>query len=166
MKTSFEIIYPASIEKVITVLGDPDFLTARIEQQFPEESTEINYSGTVLPTEQGFVAVTDLTASGTALKLPPVAQKFIPAAGLQLQVRDEWDTSNYTGIIEVDTGGLPVSVKGFSRLIPLESETKRIVELEVKVSIPLFGKKIEQQVVDNLESVASFETQAFTKFIN
>ncbi|MDO5061298.1 MAG: DUF2505 domain-containing protein [Actinomycetaceae bacterium] len=166
MKTTFEITYPASLEKVVEVLGDAAFLTARIEQQFTNDPEGIKYAGKVLPSEQGFVAVTDLEATVEALRLPPIAGKFIPPTGVKLQVRDEWDTSNNTGIIEVDAGGLPVSVKGFSKLVPEGGATKRIIDLEVKVSIPLFGKKIEQLVVDNLESVIRLETQAFESFIS
>lgn len=166
MRTTFEIAYPAPLEKVIEVLGDATFLTARIEQQFANDPEGIKYAGKVLPSEQGFVAVTDLEATVGALRLPPIVGKFIPPSGVKLQVRDEWDTTNSNGIIEVDAGGLPVSVRGFSKLLPEGTATKRIIDLEVEVSIPLFGKKIEQLVVDNLESVVRLETQAFESFIS
>ncbi|EEH64724.1 hypothetical protein HMPREF0044_0461 [Gleimia coleocanis DSM 15436] len=160
MKTSFEIAYPASLEKVWEVLSTPEFLTTRVTDQ-----AQLDCAASVNETDRGFVASTNVQADPAELKLPPIAKKFIPEAGIKVQVREDWDRTAGTSTLEVDAGGLPVSVSGFSRLVSEGAQTKRITEVEVKVSIPLFGKKIEQVAVENIESLITAETQTFKKFI-
>lgn len=163
MQTTTEINYPAPLQKTWEILSNPDFLTARITDYAP-----LPAEANVHPTDRGHVALTTITILPEKLKLPAIAAKFIPEGGTKITIREDWDKTTLSSTLEVETGPLPVTISGYSRLEEQthagENTTLRTTEIEVKISIPIFGKKIEQTAVANIAKLVTAETKTFAKF--
>ena len=80
--------------------------------------------------------------SGYKLMMAAFARTFAGASTRAIQ-REQWaDTTG--GTLQIDTPGKPSTLKGTITLRPEGSGTVEIVELEIKVRVPLIGGKIEK----------------------
>lgn len=182
MRTQVTLTYPVSQEKVLEIFGKEEFYRQRVADAIPAGSIPAGTGTTpqcqveVSTTPTQIQATTLITVDPAGLQLPPVALKFLPATGLTLKLVEAWEVVSGVGTLQVEVGDMPVRAHAESRLLPLPakeanaesyttSATQRVSEVEVNVSIPFFGKKIESTIVEQLASVISAEENTFRKFI-
>lgn len=178
MRTQLTLDYPASRDRVLEVFANPDFYRQRVSDAFPEGAGTLSQCAVEVaasPTQIRAVTVVTLNLEG--LSLPPAAAKFLPAKGVSLRLEETWELAVGNGRLEVSVADLPVQAQAESQLVEVDSSivnssvdtglsfTRRVSDVEIKVSIPFFGKKIEETLVTNLESVIRAENTTFQKFI-
>lgn len=64
-----------------------------------------------------------------------------------------------TGRVEVDVAKVPVSGRGTMRLVAEGGRTRQAVELEIKASIPLVGRKVEEAAAPAVVAALEVEEQ-------
>lgn len=135
MKFRHELAYDAPPAAVFEMLADPEFRQAACAAQ------DVISAEVILEREgNGFTLTVDQEQRTD--DLPSFARTFAGASTRAIQ-REQWaDTTG--GTLQIDTPGKPSTLKGTITLRPEGSGTVEIVELEIKVKVPLIGGKIEK----------------------
>lgn len=141
MRFRHELRYDAPPAAVFEMLADPEFREAACAAQnviSAEVSLEREGNGFTLSVDQE--QRTD--------DLPSFARTFAGASTRAIQ-RETWsDTTG--GTLQIDTPGKPSTLKGTITLRPEGSGTVEIVELEIKVRVPLIGGKLEKLLANKV----------------
>lgn len=147
-----EIVYDASPDDVFEMLCDQDFReevcrgigSVRFD-------VSISRSGDTARIRNDRVMKADL---------PDVARKVVGDTIEMVQTEDwgprEPDGAR-TGEFRVEIPGKPGSIKGSVSLSPIRTGSREVVTGEVKVSIPLVGRKLEAEVVRGLRAALEVE---------
>jgi len=143
MKFRTELSYDASPDDVFAMLADPAF-----REQVAEAQQVVSADVRLTPTDEGFTLVTDQVQD--TKDLPAIAKKFAGDT-TQAVITEEW-TSRTAGRIAITAPGKPTSAEGTIRLAPDGDGTVEVVELDVKVKVPLVGGKLEKLMADNIEA--------------
>jgi uncharacterized protein YndB with AHSA1/START domain len=143
MEFRTELSYDASPDEVFAMLSDPAF-----REQVAEAQDVVSVSVTLTPQEEGFSLVNDQVQN--TKDLPAIAKK-IAGDTTRAVIEEEWG-SRTAGSISITTPGKPTSATGTIRLAPDGDGTVEIVELDVKVKVPLVGGKLEKLMTDNIEA--------------
>jgi Protein of unknown function (DUF2505) len=141
MKFRHELRYDASPAAVFEMLADPAFREAACAAQdviSAEVHVEREGNGFSLTIDQ--LQRTD--------DLPSFARTFAGDSTRAIQ-REEWEDST-GGTLRIDAPGKPSEVKGTITLRPEGSQTREIVELELKVKVPLIGGKLEKLLAERI----------------
>lgn len=141
MKFRHELTYEASPAEVFEMLADPAFREAACAAQdviSAEVHLERDGNGFSLTIDQE--QRTD--------DLPGFARAFAGDSTRAIQ-REEWEDTT-GGTLHIDAPGKPSDVRGTITLRPEGSSTREIVELEVKVRVPLIGGKLEKLLADRI----------------
>lgn len=135
MKFRHELAYDAPPAAVFEMLADPEFRQAACAAR------DVISAEVILEREgNGFTLTVDQEQRTD--DLPSFARTFAGASTRAIQ-REQWaDTTG--GTLQIDTPGKPSTLKGTITLCPEGSGTVEIVELEIKVKLPLIGGKIEK----------------------
>jgi len=143
MKFRHELSYDASPDQVFEMLADPAFREAACAAQdviSAEVMVERSGGGFTLTVDQ--LQKTD--------DLPAFARTFAGDSTRAIQ-REEWaDTTG--GTVAIDAPGKPSSIAGTITLRPEGSATVEIVELDVRIKVPLVGAKLEKLLADKVRA--------------
>ncbi|WP_372726962.1 DUF2505 domain-containing protein [Nocardioides sp.] len=143
MKFRHELSYDASPDQVFAMLSDADY-RERVcaAQDVISAEVELTRKG------GGFSLVIDQQQRTD--DLPSFARTFAGDATRAIQ-REEWaDTTG--GTLKIEAPGKPSDISGTITLRPEGSRTVEIVELEVKVKVPLIGGKLEKLLAEKIRS--------------
>ena len=140
--------YNATPEEIFATITDATF-----REQACEKTKALSYDVTV--TESGGDTVVRVQREMTSEGVPDIARRFVGQSLTVIQT-ETWHPVKADGSREADiTGdipGTPVSIKGTGRLAPEGGTTVQATNLDVKVSVPLIGRKIEPFVVDAIRA--------------
>ena len=141
MKFRHELRYDASPAEVFEMLADPAFREASCAaQDVISAEVHLERSG------NGFSLTIDQQQKTD--DLPSFARTFAGDSTRAIQ-REEWEDTT-GGTLHIDTPGKPSQAKGTITLRPEGSGTVEIVELELKVKVPLIGGKLEKLMAEKV----------------
>jgi len=156
MRFRHELAYDASPTEVFEMLADPAFREASAAAM-GVVSAEV----TLDRTDTGFTLVIDQVQLTD--DLPSFARTFAGSTTRAIQ-REEWaDTTGAT--LQIETPGKPAEMKGTIALIPDGPGTREVVELEVRVKMPLIGGKLEKLMAAKVEAGLVAEHGAGTAWL-
>jgi Protein of unknown function (DUF2505) len=141
MRFRHELPYDAGPDEVFEMLADPAFrekVSAALDVVSADVSVERSGDGFTMTNDQ--VQRTE--------GLPSFAKKFAGDTTRAIQVEEWPDRSG--GSLRIDAPGKPSSIHGTIALEPAGSGTTEVVELEIKVKVPLVGGKLEGLLEDQL----------------
>jgi uncharacterized protein YndB with AHSA1/START domain len=141
MKFRHELRYHASPADVFEMLADPAFREAACAAQ-DVISAEVQ----VVREGNGFRLTIDQEQKTD--DLPGFARTFAGDSTRAIQ-REEWADST-GGTLRIDAPGKPSEVKGTITLRPEGSGTVEIVELELRIKVPLIGGKLEKLLAERV----------------
>ena len=153
--------YPVPPERLLAVLTDPDYLTARQER----------FAGVGDPTVESTgddIAVT-LVRQLPMDKIPGAIKGFVGNG--QITQVDTWSTTPEADGVRVGewTGTVataPADIGGTYRISPDGDGSRYDVDIRVKVKVPLIGGKIEQQVRSYLDHIIAKEQTFLADWIS
>jgi uncharacterized protein YndB with AHSA1/START domain len=143
MEFRTELSYDASPDEVFAMLSDPAF-----REQVAEAQEVVSVDVRLTPTDDGFTLIIDQVQN--TKDLPAIAKK-IAGDATQAVITEEW-SSHTSGSISITAPGKPTAASGTITLAPDGDGTVEIVELDVKVKVPLVGGKLERLMADTIES--------------
>ena len=141
MKFRHELSYDAPPAKVFEMLADPDFREqACAAMEVISADVQLDRDG------EGFNLVIDQQQN--TKDLPGFARTFAGESTQAIQ-REVW-LGPTTGNLSIDSPGKPASASGTIRLEEDGSGTREVVELEIKVKVPLIGGKLEKLMAEKV----------------
>ena len=130
MKFRHELTYDASPAEVFAMLADPAFREAVADaMDVISADVDLQRDG------EGFTLTVDQLQKTD--DLPGFARTFAGDSTQAIQ-RETW-TSASDGELSIEAPGKPTSMSGTIRLEPSGAGTTEVVELEIKVKVPLIG---------------------------
>ena len=154
MRKTITITYPASPVRTAQMLADPAYQEARVSRAGLD-----NTSVDVAQRGQGYVA-----GSIQPSQLPSVASRFVRSA-VSFSVAESWgepkDDGSRSGGYDVTIKNAPVKVSATSTMAPAadsaEEATTVTVDVDLKVTVPLVGKTIEEKAMGMVGRVVADE---------
>ena len=143
MKFRKELAYEADPDDVFEMLSDPAF-----REKVARAQDVVSVDVKLTTSSNGFSLVNDQVQKTD--DLPAIAKK-ITGDTTRAVVTEEWSTPT-EGAISITAPGKPSKAVGTITLEPGPTGTTEIVELEVKVKVPLIGGKLEQLMADTIDS--------------
>jgi len=141
MKFRHEVRYDAPPAQVFEMLADPAFREAACAAQ-----DVISAQVRLERTGDGFSLTIDQEQRTD--DLPAFARAFAGESTRAIQ-REEWADAT-GGTLRIDAPGKPSEVKGTITLEPDGSGTREIIELDLKIKVPLIGGKLEKLLADKV----------------
>lgn len=129
-----ELSYDAAPDAVFEMLADPAF-REKVSAALDVVSADV----TIDRTGAGFSLVNDQVQRTEGL--PSFARKFAGETTRAIQL-EEWP-DEHGGTLRIDAPGKPSSIEGTIALVAAGTGTTEVVELEIKVKVPLLGGKLE-----------------------
>ncbi len=143
MKFRHELSYDAGPDRVFEMLADPAFREAVCAaQDVLSAEVDLERSGA------GFSLTVDQQQRTD--DLPSFARTFAGDSTRAVQ-REVWEDST-GGTLRIETPGKPSEISGTITLRPEGSGTVEIVELELRVRVPLIGGKLEKLMGDKVRN--------------
>lgn len=134
MEFRHEVRYEATVAEVFAMLSDPSFR----EQS---ASAMGALSAEVAIKKRGAGVSIRIERVEPTEGVPGFAKKFAGETTEAVQL-EEWD-DEHGGTIAINTPGKPTSIRGTLSLRDDDGVTVETMEAEVKVKVPLLGKKLE-----------------------
>ena len=141
MMLRHELSYDAPPDEVFAMLSDPAF---REKVCAAQEVVSADVALTV--TGEGFDLVSDQVQNTAGL--PSIAKK-ITGDTTQALIKESWAGPS-SGTLEITAPGKPTSAAGTITLTAAGSGTTEVVDLDVKVKVPLIGGKLEKLMAENI----------------
>ena len=141
MKFRHELTYDAPPAEVFAMLADPAFREAACAAQ------EVISAEVTLESEGNGFTLTIAQEQRTD-DLPSFARTFAGDSTRAIQ-REHWEDST-GGTLQIEAPGKPSQVKGTITLRPEGSQTREIVELDLRVKVPLIGGKLEKLLAEKI----------------
>jgi uncharacterized protein YndB with AHSA1/START domain len=141
MKFRHELTYDAGPAEVFEMLADPAFRKASVAAQ------DVVTAEVHLEREGNGFRLTIDQEQRTA-DLPSFARAITGDTTHAVQ-REHWEDST-GGTLRVDAPGKPSEVRGTITLRPEGSQTREIVELELRVKVPVLGGRLEKLLAERL----------------
>jgi hypothetical protein len=138
-----ELHYDASPDAVVAMLKDAAF-----REQVLERSHVLRGSASV---DGNDVTIEQVQSAGS---LPSFARKLVGDEIVIIQ-KEQWHGT--TGDIHVSIPGKPGEMEGTAVLTSVGAGTVEVVEMTIRVAIPLVAGKIERLVADMLEKALAKE---------
>jgi hypothetical protein len=130
------------------MLADPAFRQAACEaQDVISADVQLDRDG------DGFSLVVDQLQKTD--DLPGFARTFAGDSTQAIQ-RETWSSAS-TGDLSIEAPGKPTSITGTIRLEPDGAGTTEIVELDIKVKVPLIGGKLEKLMAEKVRAGMDLE---------
>ncbi len=158
MKFRHELTYDAPPDEVFAMLADPAF---RRQACAAMEVISADVQLDPDPDGEGFTLVIDQLQN--TKDLPGFARTFAGDSTQAIQ-REVWP-SRRSGSLSIDSPGKPASATGTIRLEPAGAGTTEIVELEIKVKVPLIGGKLEKLMADRVAAGMDLEHTVGTTWL-
>jgi Protein of unknown function (DUF2505) len=150
MKFRHELRYDAPPAEVFAMLAEPAFREAACAaQDVISADVRLDRDG------EGFTLVIDQLQRTD--DLPGFARTFAGASTQAIQ-RETW-TGPSGGALEIEAPGKPTRLIGTIRLEPDGAGTTEIVELDIKVKVPLIGGRLEKLMADKVRTGMDLEHQ-------
>jgi hypothetical protein len=147
--------FATSADTVHAAIVDPAFLADRLEALGGTNASVVDRT-------ESNGTVTFRVRQGLAAEHLPSAVRTLLKGDLVVDRTETWRTDR-TGDVHATIPGVPGDIKGAMRLSDRDGGSEWVTSLEVKVSIPLIGGKIEksigEQVVKLLANEAAFTEQ-------
>lgn len=148
MELKLSASYDATPEEVFAIVTDATF-----REQACEKTKALSYD--VKVTESGGDTVVRVQREMPSDDVPDIARKFVGQTLTVVQT-ETWHPAGADGTRHADVKGevtgTPVTLKGTAKIESVGKQTVQAIELDVKVSVPLIGKKIEPFVVEAIRS--------------
>lgn len=148
-ETAFRYSFPS--EKVFTAITAPEAITERLRAVGgPGAELKEHHVG-----ENGQVtAVMSLTVPSEKL---PKAIQSLTSGPLRIERTEIWRTDG-VGTVGVEVPGAPARINGTMTLRAVDETSAEVrVEVDVKVSVPLFGRTVETAITDYLSGLLARE---------
>ena len=164
MRKTITITYPATPARTAQMLADPVYQKERVSRAGLD-----NASVDVAQRGQGFVAT--IAGSIQPSQLPSVASRFVRSA-VSFTVAESWgepkDDGSRTGGYDVTVKNAPVKVGATSTMAPAVDNaeaTTVTVDVDLKVTVPLVGKTIEEKAMSMVGRVVGDEERRATAWL-
>jgi hypothetical protein len=148
MELKMSASYDATPEEVFAIVSDATF-----REQACEKTKALSYD--VKVSQSGGDTVVRVEREMPAENIPDIARKFVGSTLTVVQT-ETWHAANADGSRNADVKGeisnTPVTLKGTAKIASDGSQTLQSIDLDVKVNVPLIGKKMEPFVVDAIRS--------------
>ncbi|TDO47690.1 uncharacterized protein DUF2505 [Kribbella sp. VKM Ac-2571] len=148
MELKMSASYDATPEEVFAIVTDTAF-----REQACEKTKALSYDVTV--SASGTDTVVRVSRKMEATDIPDMARKFVGETLTVVQT-ETWHAAAADGSRTADVAGeianTPVTLKGTARIARDGAQTVQAIDLDVKVAVPLIGKKMEPFVVDAIRS--------------
>lgn len=148
MELKLSASYDATPEEVFAIVTDATF-----REQACEKTKALSYE--VQVSESGGDTVVRVQRVMPAKDVPDIARKFVGET-LTLVQTETWHAANPDGSRDADVkgeiSGTPVTLKGTASIHTDGSETVQAIDLDIKVNVPLIGRRMEPFVVDAIRS--------------
>jgi len=95
--------------------------------------------------------------------VPSFAKPVVGETSRAVQI-EEW-TDQTSAALEIKTPGKPATMKGTITLTPEDDGTLEVVELTIKVSVPLVGGRIEKLLGDLVRRSTSAERETGMRWL-
>lgn len=156
MKFNKVLAYDASPADVFAMLSDETFRTKVCDAQ-----EVVSHTVAITTTGDGFSLV--MNQKQNTKDLPAIAKK-IAGDTTDAVIKEDWKGST-GGSMSITTPGKPTSATGTIRLEADGAGTNEVVELEVKVKVPLIGGKLEALMAEQIESGFDVEYAVATAWL-
>lgn len=135
-----ETRYDADPAAVYAMLTDEVFLT-----RWVSTGAALSYSVTVTPAANG--GANTRTQQSLPARVPDFMKKLV-GESIDLDQSIDWGAAaadgSRTGQVSIDVAKAPVTMRGTMTLVPDGTGTRQVVEVVIKASVPIIGKKIEE----------------------
>jgi hypothetical protein len=153
MKMRVESSSPATVEQTFA-----SHLDRGVREQACRESGALSYDVQIEPRPDGGARIQ--VDRVMAPQVPDFIRKFVGDSIAIRQVED-WSapgpTGTRTATVNLTIKGQPASMIGSAVLAPSPEGSTEVVAGEVKVAIPLLGRKIEPEIVKVIEAAVRVE---------
>jgi len=159
VKFRHELSYDAPPDEVYAMLASPAFrrqACAAMEVISADVQLDPDPDGS-----DGFTLVIDQLQN--TKDLPGFARTFAGESTRAIQ-REVW-LSKQSGNLSIESPGKPASATGTIRLEPAGTGTTEVVELEIKVKVPLIGGKLEKLMADKVAAGMDLEHTVGTTWL-
>jgi hypothetical protein len=136
-----ELSYAATPDEVFEMLADPAF-----REKVSAAQDVVSADVAIQRTAEGFNLTNDQVQRTAGL--PSFAKKFTGETTRAIQV-EEWP-DRHGGSLRIDAPGKPSSIQGTIALLADGDGTTEVVELDIKVKVPLIGGKLEGLLADTI----------------
>jgi uncharacterized protein YndB with AHSA1/START domain len=148
MELKLSASYDATPEEVFAIVTDATF-----REQACHKTKALSYSVEV--TESGGDTIVKVQREMPSDDVPDIARKFVGQTLTVVQT-ETWHPAKPDGSRDADVTGeisnTPVTLKGTASITASGAGTVQAIDLDVKVAVPLIGKKIEPFVVGAIRS--------------
>ncbi|WP_420110987.1 DUF2505 domain-containing protein [Pseudactinotalea sp.] len=148
------ITYAAPANEVAAMLADPAYVERKVAASRPVSSAVEVQGGA-----EGEFTVTTQRALPTD-DLPAAVQNLI-GRSIELRLVERWgapdSAGSRRGTVELDVLGKPAGARGTVTLTPNGAQTVVAYEGAVEARVPLVGRKIEEQAVQQVQTVLNLE---------
>jgi len=148
MELKLSASYDATPEEVFAIVTDKTF-----REQACAKTKALSYD--VQVHESGGDTVVKVTREMAATDLPDMARKFVGQT-LTIVQAETWHAAAADGSRKAEVVGeisnTPVTLKGTAGIAGTGAQTVQSIDLDVKVAVPLIGKKLEPFVVDAIRA--------------
>ena len=148
MELKLSASYDATPEEVFAIVTDTTF-----REQACEKTKALSYNVEV--TKSGSDTVVMVRREMPSDGVPDFAKKFVGET-LTLVQTETWHAAKADGSRNADVSGeivnTPVTLKGTASITGAGGQAVQAIDLDVKVAVPLIGKKMEPFVVDAIRS--------------
>jgi uncharacterized protein YndB with AHSA1/START domain len=145
-----ELSYDATPDEVFEMLADPAF-----REQVSAAQEVVSADIAIDRTGEGFNLTNDQVQRTAGL--PSFAKKFTGETTRAIQV-EEWPDA-HGGSLRIDAPGKPSSIQGTIALLADGDGTTEVVELDIKVRVPLIGGKLEGLLADTIRKGIEIEQE-------
>jgi hypothetical protein len=153
MDLKLSATYDASPADVFAIMSDPSFRESACEQ-----THALSYDVSV--TDDGDDVVVRVAREMPTDQVPDFAKKFVGSTLTVIQI-ETWHPAAMDGSRTADVNGeikgTPAGFTGTAAITGGTDKTVQSIDLDVKVSVPLIGKKIEPFIAQAIEAALSKE---------
>jgi uncharacterized protein YndB with AHSA1/START domain len=143
MKFRHVLSYDATPAEVFAMLADPAF-----REKVCAAQEVVEHDIRLTPSARGFELEMDQTQNTTGL--PAIAKK-IAGDTTEVILKESWRDGT-GGTLDIIAPGKPTSTSGTITLARTGTGTNEIVELEIKVKVPLIGGKLENLMAEQIKT--------------
>jgi Protein of unknown function (DUF2505) len=148
MELKLSASYDATPEEVFAIVTDTAF-----REQACEKTKALSYD--VQVSTSGADTIVRVSRKMPAVDIPDMAKKFVGDTLTVVQT-ETWHAAAADGSRTADVRGeianTPVTLKGTASIAKNGGQTVQSIDLDVKVAVPLIGKKLEPTVVDAIRA--------------
>lgn len=148
MELKLSASYDATPEEVFAIVTDTTF-----REQACEKTKALSYD--VQVSTSGGDTIVRVSRKMEATDIPDMARKFVGETLTVVQT-ETWHAAAADGSRRADVAGeisnTPVILKGTASITKDGAQTVQAINLDVKVAVPLIGKKLEPIVADAIRS--------------